>query len=274
MSDSRISEIALAKDRIKGDRRIIVIPEGEEGLKEVTKKLMTQDGAKKIVKGVFIIGGNNEFVRRVVEQIPHISFKKVRDVPKIRDKSQDAKLKRTYALVTYHLGKPSPQQKKRVQRLIAKSVSIRLRPGVLLFPHLRVKDNRMYFETENGKRLLNSKKFVSEMKKLDAGFSRFTHLRILGPRSLALVNLSLERMVRRKCDTLTEKTRLLREAVNDPEIPTIKLKERYSALSLHYKDSKASYDIIHQIMRIESPDPFKKLYDRLLRVRKKIAERN
>jgi hypothetical protein len=273
VSDSHSSEIAPAKDHIKGDRRIIIIPDTQEGLKEFTRKLTNVSGVRKVSRGAFIIESNNESIRKIVELIPHISFKKVRDIPKMRDKSKDAKLKRTFALVTYHLRDPSPQRKKKIQRLGARSVSIRLRPGILLFPHLRVKDNRKYFETDNGKRLLNSKDFTAELKKLDAEYSRFTHLRIVGPRSLGLVNTTLERMVLRKCETLTEKAGMIREAVKNPEIPTAKLKERYSSLFLYYKDSKASYDVIRQIMSIESPDPFKKIYDRLLRVRKLITER-
>ena len=274
MSDSDTSDVASAKDQVKGNRRIVIIPETEEGLKLFTKKITSVGGVKKTARGVFIVEGNNELARKALQQIPHISFKKVRDIPKMRDKSKDAKLKRTYAIVTYHLKNPSPQQKKKIQRLIARSVSIRLRPGVLLFPYLRVKDNRKYFKNENTKRLQNSKEFTKEMTKLNANVSRYTHLRITGPTSLGLVHSALERMVIRKSDTLEEKSRMLRDAVKNPEIPTIKLKERYSALSLHYKDSKASFDIIKQITGFELQDPFKKFYDKLLRIRKLISDRD
>jgi hypothetical protein len=274
VSDSDTSEIALAKDQVKGNRRIVIIPETEEGLKLFTKKMTSIGRVKKVARGAFIVEENNELVRQSLDQIPHISFKKVRDIPKMRDKSKDAKLKRTYAIVTYHLKNPSPQQKKKVQRLIARSVSIRLRPGVLLFPYLRVKDNRKYFKNENTRRLLNSKEFANDIAKLNANVSRFTHLRITGPTSLSLVYSALERMVIRKSNTLEKKSRMLRDAAKNPEIPTAKLKERYSALSLHYKDSKASFDVIKQILGFELHDPFKSLYDKLLRIRKLISERD
>jgi hypothetical protein len=274
VSDSHTSEIAQVKDPAKGDRRIIVIPEMQDGLKGLTKKLTSLSGVRKIAKGVFILQVNNEAVRRVVERVSHISFKKVKSIPKIRDKSRDAKLKRTYALVTYHLHNPSSQQKKKAQRLISKTVSIRLRPGVLLFPHLRVKDNRKYFETEKMKRFLNSKKFVTEIAKLDAELSRFTHLRISGPKSLSIIDSTLERMILRKYEKLSERVRILREAVKDSEIQTVKLKERYSALFQQYKYSKVSFEAIQKIMIIESPHTLKGIYDKLLRIRKMIAERN
>jgi hypothetical protein len=192
----------------------------------------------------------------------------------MRDKSKEAILERTFALVTYHLSNPSAQQKKKVQRLISRSISIRLRPGVLLFPYLRVKDHRKYFANENMMRLLNSKAFTTEILKINAEASRFTHLRVAGERSLSLVNSALERTFLRKCNKLSEKAVILREAVNNLDIPTLKLKQQYSSLFQQYKDSKMSYDAIQKLMILESEYPFKRIYDKLLRIRKLISERN
>ena len=91
MSDSDTSDVASAKDQVKGNRRIVIIPETEEGLKLFTKKITSVGGVKKAARGVFIVEGNNELARKALQQIPHISFKKVRDIPKMRDKSKDAK---------------------------------------------------------------------------------------------------------------------------------------------------------------------------------------
>ncbi|MHA2311412.1 MAG: hypothetical protein ACXADF_07935, partial [Candidatus Thorarchaeota archaeon] len=102
----------------------------------------------RVGRGVFLFHGQTSTENSPLQDLPMIAFKKSREIPSVKERGEEAGSRRVYSIVSYRFMNPTASQKKRVERLVRRSSSIRLRPGVLLFPVLRSKERRKLLESD------------------------------------------------------------------------------------------------------------------------------
>ncbi len=202
--------------------------------------------------------------------IPYLTFKRAKDIVPLRDAKTDLVAHLRYALVTYKFLKPDSAVKKKVQRIIRRSAAIRVRPGVVLFPHFRAKENRKLVQETVGTFLLNSKKFANEMKFLGAEVHRWTRLELVRLEDQILIRDAIEWMVDSELGKLEKKILDLRTATEQPEITLRRLRERLSELKGIYQEYKIRYAALQLIWDIDTAKQLRRIYNMLLSVRKKI----
>ena len=148
MTEVSVNEILQAESELKGDSRLVILLGSPEGIKGISKKLSALEGVIRIRKGSFIIHGFSEIHEAILESQKRVSFIKTREIPTVRTKLEDPYTERAYSLVSFSYNNPTAQQKKYVERLLRKTTGIRLRPGVILFPLLRLKEQRRILGSE------------------------------------------------------------------------------------------------------------------------------
>lgn len=226
------------------------------------------NGVRKVSKGVLVIQSNFQQLRQALSISPHIALKKTRKIPSIRDRSPDATSNRTYTLVTYRFENPSPQQKKKAQRLIRKSLSVRLRPGVLLFPYLRLKESKKQLEEKRP--LLDARNLCKELSDMGAEVNRWGRLKIISLLGMKLVNEAIDKTLEAELDSLTFKLKALREYAKQSDKSTVKLKGRYGELAGRYQALQSRMKMIQRTWHRGGERPLNGIYNLLLSTRKAI----
>ncbi|MBE0526469.1 MAG: hypothetical protein IH631_05970, partial [Candidatus Thorarchaeota archaeon] len=138
---------------------LVVLLGSPEGIKAPSKKLFNYAGVQKIRRGLFIISGYSSIHTAEIQTLERILFIKSREIPSIKTRTDDMYFTRAFSIVAFSLKNPTAKQKKRIERLVKKSVGIRLRPGVILFPLLRSKEQKRISVSDDKKPLLDSIRF-------------------------------------------------------------------------------------------------------------------
>lgn len=273
MSDTVISKVILPADPSKRPNYIIVLSDLLGNPNPILKKSVHTENICKISKGLFISFGTRDEIRECLNLFPYIIFRRVRNVPRVRDTISDTVQNRIYDLVAYHFKSPTHQQKKQAQRLVAKSLSIRLRPGVFLFPHLRMKERRKHYELVKNRPMLDSRAFENQMVLLGANVTRWTRLKLVGLTSEYLVDEVIQKMMTKELEKVQARSRYLRDLAKDFDVPVERLKEKYLVLMAFYRVLKARYRLIQRIWGKDIHCILRKTYDQLLSARRAIAAR-
>ncbi|MBD3407624.1 MAG: hypothetical protein GF411_16020 [Candidatus Lokiarchaeota archaeon] len=230
------------------------------------------DKIERKVQGVYRIFGSPQKYRPYFQDIPHIALKRTKEIPSIKITKTEDLLKRTYTLVVYNFRNPTAQQKKRTQRLIRRSPCIRIRPGVLLFPHLKSKEMIRIYKSKNKAQLYTAQEFASKMVEFGANVARWGKLKLSGPRSQSLVERILEDMIKTETDMLIDKFKKLKKDIDNPLITPKRLKARYQSLSTRYNQRKATCEIIRAVWKYSCEKQLRKVYNIMLLTRRAISE--
>ncbi len=255
--------------RLDQTSRLIIIPREGVNQKSVPK---VQD-IRKAGSGVYIVEKKKRKLIEFFEGIPHIRFRKAREIPKGDSRRKVPFEERNYSIVVFSFEKPTQQQKKKIQRIIQKTPCIRLRPGVILLPHLRAKERSRYFSTEEGKDLLDSNSFAKEAKNVGAMVRRWTRLKLINKQGEELIQKAYTKMIEHEVQSIERKLKDLEPRVKDPLITTKKIREAYSIQSRKLKQLRHRHRILYSLWAYEEDKEIKRVYNYMLRVRRKIQER-
>lgn len=264
-------EVRASEDPSLGrDSLLVVVPRLEKGFSTQARQI---SGAKRLMRGLYRVRANDPLVMKLLDQYPHVSFKRVRDVPRVRELSPEGASEHTYTIVAYRFANSTPQQKKMAQRLTRRTPSVRLRRGALLFPHLRMKDKNRYYKPSGKVQLFTAKLFVERMDRLGAQVIRFSRLRITGEHSNEIVNAAIDAMVEHELGSVEKRIRQLLTEVEDPSISSKRIKDRYSELSRRLKVLRASFEIVQDVWHHDTEKSLKRTYNLLLRLRREVEMR-
>jgi hypothetical protein len=266
---------AAAESAVQQGRfTIIVLLASSEGLKQASKRMAQIHGMRRIGRGVFEYSQSYRKLRANHDLPRHVALRKTRTIPRVRETAGAASQERTYALVTYRFSNPTAQQKKTVQRLRRRAAAARLRPGVLLFPHIRAGESRKHFGAESKRPPLGSRDFTMMLSDMGAVIHRWTKLRLIPPGSQNLVAESIAATITSDADTLETRIRCLRHEAKNPEGSTRRLKERYKELSRQFKDLRTVSSVIRYVWTYDAGDRLRRVYNLLLGTRRAIADRS
>jgi hypothetical protein len=266
---------AAAESAVQQGRfTIIVLLESSEGLKQASKRIAQIQGMRRIGRGVFQYSQSYSRLRATCDLPRHIALRKTRTIPRLRETAGASPQERTYALVTYRFINPTAQQKKTVQRLRRRAAAARLRPGVLLFPHIRAGESRKHFGAESKRPPLGSRDFTMMLSDMGAEIQRWTRLRLIPPGSQVLVTEAIAATIASDASTLETRIRRLRYEAKNTEESTRRLKERYKELSRRFKDLKTVSSVIRYVWTYDAGDRLRRVYNLLLGTRRAIAARS
>ena len=249
---------------------LIVVLESGPNLRRARDQLSSIDGVEPLSKSIFSFTKKSQSLLADADDFNRIVFVKSREIPRIRD----AQTSTAYILLHYKIRNPSTQQKKKIERLIRHSLSIRLRPGVLLFPHLRSKDHRKLYGSGNETSLMDSKQLGINLTSLGAQVSRWAYLKPATEVDQMKIKMPIERMFLHNMERLESRSRELRDSLNDNEVSTKQLKKRFTRLASRYKEYKIKWTTISRIWGIEVKKSLKRIYNLLLNIRRTIKTRS
>ena len=268
MSDAYVSGSATPDTSMKGLARLIVVLGDIQIVKDSARKLNALGGLMRVARGVFLIHGHVPKIHPVLNDLPAISFLKVREIPSVNDRGEEATSRRVYSIVSYRFKSPTSAQKKRVERLVRKSISIRLRPGVLLFPVLRSKDRRSLLESDEANKLLDSRRLSEELRNLGADVSRWSRLRLVEHHSK--LEEAVVRTHSHEIMSFENLVKDLRNQAKDPEEQAITLKKRYSILSRRHRELKVKWDLANKIWGYDATKSLTRSYNMMIAARRSI----
>ena len=239
-------------------------------IKQVLQEFSRLPNTERLGDGIYFIHGKKRQTRNILGSFTNIVFKRVNDIPRVRKGVKESE--KTYTLVRYKFDNPSAKQKKSAERLRMRTPSIRLRPGVLLFPHLRFKDDRHFFSKENGSTSLNSKMFVEHIIELGASVHRWTKLRPVTQSSQEHLKNIAERTFEKRAEALEGKTRSLRSEARTKTLPLKELKRRLSILFRILNSMKSNQELIQIVWGFDPTRLYVKLYNLLLSTRRVVND--
>ena len=240
-------------------------------MKEFAAATERIDGIKALGRGVYMVHAKSSQAMDLVTGIRHISFKKTRAIPRVKEAGLGASQNRTYTVVSYSFDSPSAQQKQQAQRLIRRSPCVRLRPGVLLFPHLRKKEFERFYVRDARRQLYNARAFVTKMIENGATVRRWSRLRLIGPSSEELVGKAIQRMVSTELLSIESQLARLREVAAKPGVPPRKLKERFTVLARRFRVLRANFTVVQNIWHHDTQKDLRRTYSLVLKTRHEIA---
>lgn len=91
------------KIRIDKQSFLIVLPKN----KEASNLKLDLDDVHRLSRGLFLITSSSPEIKIIFSRLPHYRFRRVREIPKIRNADSALKEKRTYALVAYRFSRPT-----------------------------------------------------------------------------------------------------------------------------------------------------------------------
>lgn len=267
------SEDTLNQDkeipRFNVNARLIVIPSGIRSEFNYSKYL----DVKRIIPGVFLARKANKKLREKLTEFQHLRFMKAKEIPKSDSRRLIPFQERIFTIVVYSFDKASAQQKKGIQRLLVKAPSIRIRPGVLLFPQLRSKERARYYSDSQNGEILDSKLFYEQTKLIGAKVIRWTRLRPANKITIDHINQSFDKMMRHDIEIFDEKINQIKLMIGDPSVSTISLKQQHKSLTTRYRKMKLKYATMKAIWQYDSEKHWKRIYNRLLKIRREIDDR-
>jgi tRNA U38,U39,U40 pseudouridine synthase TruA len=222
-------------------------------------------------RGVFQYTGGYAKLCETQDLPSHIALRKARSIPKVREARKSDAQARTYALVTYRFKNPTAQQKKTVERLKRRAIAARLRPSVLLFPHIRAGESRKRFGQDKKRPPLGSRDFAQSLSRRGAEVWRWTRLRLANQTGQGLINRAIESTISSDIDSLESKIRTLRTDLGNDDASTKKLRTRLADLRRRYKDLKMISTVVKNIWGHNADERVRRLYDLLLVARRRIS---
>ncbi len=260
--------------RMRGHSELVVLLGSSEGIRAVSKRLVLLVDVVRARRGVFIVGSHPGDYFSLVEDIPHVSFIKTREIPTTRVQQEDPPAGRAFSVLSYSFKNPTSKQKKRVERLVRRSMSIRLRPGVLIFPVLRAKERRRLLDPEGTPSLLDSRRLSVELSSMGGGVLRWSRLRLTTQNGPALVMQAVERTLFGDLFQIESKLKELRDRVKDPGMSTRTLLSRYQLLARRFREVKFKWERAGKIWRYNPSKRLKRTHNMLLSVRRTIETRS
>jgi hypothetical protein len=230
----------------------------------------SMEGIKGLARGVYLAKMESQPVRHLVQSTRHISFRKTKQIPRVKDSGPGESENRTYTVVAYSYDSPSAQQKKQTQRLIRRSPCVRLRPGVLLFPHLKAKESLRYLRQDTNHPLYDAKTFVIKMRENGATVRRWSRLRLTEENSEELVGRAIGKMVSREMSSIELRLVKIRDAAATPGVPVKKLKARYTVMARRFRILKANFLAVQRIWHHDTERELRRTYNILLKVKREI----
>jgi hypothetical protein len=191
-----------------------------------------------------------------------IAFKKSREIPSVKERGEEAGSRRVYSIVSYRFMNPTASQKKRVERLVRRSSSIRLRPGVLLFPVLRSKERRKLLESDEKYVLIDSRKLSEELRGFGAEVFIDGHL--------FEIQNAVARTLSHDFTSFETLAKDLRNQAKEPEAQFKTLRKRYTILSKRYGKLKFKWSRANKIWSYDTTKLLTRGYNMLLSVRRVI----
>lgn len=266
-TESRSSSRRTYEVIVSGRVQLTILLEPTKDFEVLVEKV---DGIKNLARGVFVAKMESQPVRDLIQSVRHISLKKTKRIPRVKDSGPSEPENRTYTVVAYSYDSPSAQQKKQTQRLVRRSPCVRLRPGVLLFPHLRSKESLRYYRQDTAHPLYDARTFVEKMKENGAAVRRWSHLRLADENSEELVGRAIERMVSKEMSLIELRLAKLRDAAATPGVPVRKLKERYTVMARRFKILKANFMAVQSIWHHDTERELRRTYNIQLKVKREI----
>ncbi|RDE11477.1 MAG: hypothetical protein C4K49_11775 [Candidatus Thorarchaeota archaeon] len=267
-TESSTPSLSSKQSSLNGQVHLVVLFAPMKEFAAATERI---DGIKALGRGVYMVHAKSSEARDLVTGIRHISFKKTRAIPRVKEASLGASENRTYTVVSYSFDGPSAQQKTQAQRLIRRSPCVRLRPGVLLFPHLRKKEFERYYLRDAKHQLYNARAFVTKMVENGATVRRWSRLRLIGPSSEELVGKAIQRMVSTELSSIEFQLARLREVAAKPGVPPRKLKERFTVLARRFRVLRANFTVVQNIWHHDTQKDLRRTYSLVLKTRHEIA---
>ena len=273
MTEVSVDEITLVNPKLTSDSRLVILLGSPEGIKGASKKLISLFGVKKVRKGLFIVQGYSESLEDIVHPQPFVSFTKTREIPSTRIKLEDRYelSTRVFSVVSFSYSNPTAQQKKHVERLIKKSTGIRLRPGTILFPLLRAKEQRRVLGSEDERVLIDSKDFSRLIRENGGTALRWSRLRIINLDGGDLLKHAFEQTLSRDLIPLEEKIRALRDMSRDTTAPIAHLKKNYTILSRRFRELKTKWMTARKLWFYDAEKDLKRTYNMLINTRRAIV---
>lgn len=200
-------------------------------------------------------------------------FRKAREMPKGDSRKKVPYQEPMYSIVVFSFEKPTQQQKKKMQRIIHRTPCIRLRPGVILLPHMRAKEKARYFTQENGTSLFDSNEFAKEARSVGAHVKRWARLRLVNKQGESLIQEAYKRMIEHEVGSIESKLKAIEPHIKETSISTKKLREQYSNQSRKLKQLRNRHKILRALWHYDEEKQLKRVYNFMLRTRRKIQER-
>lgn len=274
MSDVNINEDNQSLPELKSDSRLVIFLGPSEGVKDQSKKLLRFNEVLKVRRGVIIISNLSSLIETEIQTVKQISFVKTREIPSSRERSDAFYFNRVFSIVVFSLRNPTAKQKKRIERLIRKSIGIRLRPGVILFPLFRSKEHkRLMSSNKDGITLLDSIGFKQKLSEIGANTFRWSRLRLVNQSDSSFITKSLEVNLTRDLLTIETKIQSLRELNKNPEISLKHLKRNYTLVSGRFKEIKLKWMQAKKLWAFDAEKNLKRVYNLLIGTRRAIIER-
>ena len=268
MSDTDVSDSTAIDVTMKGLSQLVIILGDAKIVKESAKKLRSLGKMVRVGRGAFLIHGHTSSEKSPLPDLPTIAFKKAREIPSLSERGEEASGRRVYSVVSYRFRNPSATQKKRVERLVRRSSSIRLRPGVLLFPVLRSKERRRLLESDEKYVLMDSRKLSEELRGLGAEVFRWSRLKITS--HLTEIQNAVARTLSHDFTSFEKLAKDLRNQAKEPGAESKTLKKRYAILSKRYGELKFKWSHASKIWSYDTTKLLTRGYNMMLSVRRAI----
>jgi hypothetical protein len=273
MSDAKPDDDSQLLFELKSDSRLVILDELLEGIKDQSKKLLRFSGVRKVRRGVFIISDHSPIVESEIQVIRQISFAKTREIPSSKQRSDDFSINRVFSIVAFSLRNPNAKQKKRVERLVRRSMGIRLRPGVLLFPLFRSKEQKRLMNVNDENSLLDSLRFKQKLEEFGVSTFRWSRLRLINQNESSLIIKHLETHLTKDLSAIENKIKSLRELNKNPDIPLKQIKRNYTLVSGRFKEIKQKWMHAKKLWVYDAEKQLKRTYNLLISLRRAITER-
>jgi len=261
VNEVNTESISLAQLDLKGTSRLVVLLGSKEGIKSVSKKLRQYDDFVRVGKGLFIAGSTIGVYTDILQSLPTVSFIRTREIPGIKARLDDPHAYRAYSVVSYSFNNPTPGQKKRVERLLRRSMGIRLRPGILLFPVLRARERRKILDYEKGHSLIDSKEFNNQLKSMGAQSMRWSRLRLAESLDSVQIKDAIERTLNRDLLSIESKLLELRELSKSPSTSTDTLRKQSLAVLRRYRKLKFKWTLAKTLWYYDAEKSLKRVYN-------------
>jgi hypothetical protein len=269
VSDADVSDSTAINVTMKGQSQLVIILGDAKIVKELARKLRSLGKIIRVGRGVvFLFHGQTSTENSPLQDLPMIAFKKAREIPSVKERGEEAGSRRVYSVVSYRFMNPTSSQKKRVERLVRRSSSIRLRPGVLLFPVLKSKERRRLLESDEKHVLMDSRKLSEELRGFGAEVFRWSRLKIDGHPSE--IQNAVARTLSHDFASFETLAKDLRNQAKEPGAQFKTLKKRYAILSKRYSELKFKWSRATKIWSYDTKKSLTRGYNMMLSVRRVI----
>ncbi len=268
MSNADASDSLSPDTTMKGQSRLVVILGDSQTVKESAKKLEAIGDIVRVTRSLFLVNGQVSKNQSILQTLPIISFQKALEIPSVNERGEEVSSKRVYAVVSYRFKNPTALQKKRVERLVRKSISIRVRPGVLLFPVLKAKEKRRLLESDNKNWLMESRRVSEELRNLGAEVSRWSRLRLVDYQ--IKVDDAVAQTLSQDIASLEMMAKNIRAQIKNPETDLKVLKRRVSLLTRRYRKLKIKWNLARKLWNYDASKLLTRGYNLVISTRRAV----